>query len=72
MDAWLKEVNACAKEMKACQEVMEICPENMEADPEEIVPEADLQEVPTKEATVEIVRALEDWSGDRFLALGCC
>lgn len=32
---------------------------------------AEYQEVPKDEATVEIIRALEDWYGDRHLAIGC-
>jgi hypothetical protein len=31
-----------------------------------------LQEVPSKEAAVETIGALKEWSGDQHLAIGCC
>jgi hypothetical protein len=55
--------------MKACLEKTEASHEEEEANQEKGEAVAQHQEVPNEEAAVEMIRALEDLSGDQQLAM---
>jgi hypothetical protein len=59
-------IDANQKEMKA---MLDPCLEIMEENPE-LQSVAVHQKVPTEEAAVEMIAALKNWPGDRYLALG--
>jgi hypothetical protein len=62
-------ISVSQEEMKA---LLDACLEKLEENPGELQCIVVHQVGPKEEAAVEIIVALNDWLGDRHLAVGCC